>query len=63
MIAISEIAGNQNVDLIHCQSTLNRSIIISEICYMNEKSFKAVDVNHFKGSLHPSQTSPFLQQM
>lgn len=55
MVTISDIISNQNVGLIHCQSTLNGGSIIIEIYCMNGKSVKAVDVNNFQIRPHAYQ--------
>jgi len=46
MVTISEIISSQKVGLIHCQSTLIGGTIVSEICYMNDKSVRAVGVSN-----------------
>lgn len=55
MVTISDIISNQNVALIHCQSTLNGGSIITEIYYMNGKTVKSVDVNNFQIRPHTYQ--------
>lgn len=48
MVTISESIGNQNVGLIHCQSTLSGGSIGTEIYCMNGKNVKAVEINNFQ---------------
>lgn len=48
MVSISEIIRNQNVGLIHCQSTLNGGSIITEIYCISGKNGKAVEINNFQ---------------